>query len=69
MKKKGEDKMTMKDDIQKVKTELEEIKQEKSPSLAMEILHDFKVQNKRLFVANIIEGIAILVLIIGLIIK
>ena len=63
--------MTMKDDIQKVKTELEEIKekQEKKPSFAMELLHDFKVQNKRLFVANIIEGIAIILLIIGLIIK
>lgn len=63
--------MTMKEDIQKVKTELEEIKEKerKQPSYAMEILHDFKVQNKRLFVANIIEGIAILVLIIGLIVK
>ena len=59
--------MTMKEDIQKVKTELEEIKEKerKQPSFAMEILHDFKVQNKRLFV----EGIAILVLIIGLIVK
>ena len=59
----------MKDDIQKVKTELEEIIQKESPSLAMDILHDFKVQNKRLFIANILEGIAIFVLIVGLIIK
>ena len=48
---------------------IKEEKQEERPSIAMEILHDYKVQNKRLFVANIIEGIAILVLIIGLIMK
>ncbi len=51
------------------KNEIKEEKQEERPSIAMEILHSYKVQNKRLFVANIIEGIAILVLIIGLIMK
>ena len=54
-----------------MKNNIEEIKEKskKQPSIAMEVLHDFKVTNKRLFVANIIEGIAILVLIIGLILK
>lgn len=54
-----------------MKNNIQEIKQKdkEQPSFTMEILHDFKVQNKRLFVANIIEGIAILVLIIGLILK
>lgn len=43
--------------------------EKKQPSFAMEILHDFKVQNKRLFIANIIEGIAILILIYAIITK
>lgn len=52
-----------------INDEIKKEKQGEKPSFAMELLHDFKVQNKRLFVANIIEGIAILVLIIGLILK
>lgn len=44
-------------------------KQGEKPSIAMGILKDYKITNKRLIIANIIEGITILILIIGLLLK
>jgi hypothetical protein len=54
-----------------MKNNIEEIqkKKEKEPSIAMGILKDYKITNKRLIIANIIEGITILILIIGLLLK
>lgn len=42
---------------------------EEEGSLAMLILQDLKNTNKKLIIANIIEGLAIVLLIIGQIIK
>ena len=59
----------MKDDIQEIKKELREIRQEKRTSNTRDDCRDYKKQNRRLIIANIIEGIAIFLLIIGIIMK
>ena len=43
--------MSMRDDVMEIKKELSEIKEE---SFAMELLKDFKKQNKRMFILWII---------------
>lgn len=49
--------MSMKDDVLDMKKELQEVKQQ---SFAMEILQDYKKQNKRLFIIWIITFIALI---------
>lgn len=49
--------MSMKDEVLELKKELEEVKEE---SFAMELLKDFKVQNKRLFIVWIITFLTLI---------
>lgn len=59
--------MSLKDDIKDVQDETNDIKKQvKERSLAMEILHDYKVQNNTL---KILLGISILVNVLIAIIK
>lgn len=47
--------MSLKDDINKVQNKVEELENQ---SFAMELIHDYKMQNKRLFIIWIITFIA-----------
>lgn len=49
--------MSMKDEVLELKKELEEVREE---SFAMELLKDFKVQNKRLFIVWIITFLTLI---------
>lgn len=49
--------MSMKDEVLELKKELEEVKEE---SFAMELLKDFKAQNKRLFIVWIITFLTLI---------
>ena len=58
--------MSIREDINDIKKEVEDVKAEtnKEPSLAMTILKEFKAQNKRLFIANILLAAALIISII-----
>ena len=60
--------MSIKEDVKEVQEEVKDLKASKG-SLAMELLHDLKQSNSRLIIANILLGIALIIAIIGLIIK
>lgn len=60
--------MSIKEDVKEVQEEVKDLKASKG-SLAMEILHDLKQTNSRLIIANILLGIALIIAIVGLIIK
>lgn len=49
--------MSMKDEVLELKKELEEVKEE---SFAMELLKDFKKQNKRMFIVWIITFLTLI---------
>lgn len=49
--------MNLREDIKDMKQELEDVKNQ---SFTLEILHDYKVQNKRLFIIWIITFIALI---------
>ena len=60
--------MSIKEDVKEVQEEVKDLKASKG-SLAMEILHDLKQTNSKLIIANILLGIALIIAIVGLIIK
>lgn len=56
--------MNFKEEIDKMKKEIKETS-DSSKSLFREILHDYKIANKRIFIICIIETITIIGMIIG----
>lgn len=60
--------MSIKEDVKEVQEEVKDLKTCKG-SFAMELLHDLKQTNRKLIIANILLGIALIIAIVGLIIK
>ena len=57
----------MKEEVEKIKDEVEEI--EEKHSLAWEMLHDLKQERNQLLIANIFQSIALILAIVGLLLN
>jgi ribosomal 50S subunit-associated protein YjgA (DUF615 family) len=57
----------MKEEVEKIKDEVEEIQEEHS--LAWEMLHDLKQERNQLLIANIFQSVALILAIVGLLLN